>query len=321
VAERPIGATALRARVDRMLWLLRQSGQDRARLNRDLQALFLELVAPIRPFLKQADTIAVVPDGPLHAVPFAALIDPSTGRYLVQDFVVTTAPSLTTMVRTRHLASRAKIPTARALVIGNPAHRRTLEEAWLPQLPFSQQESETVAALYPGALLLSRDLATKRAVLDNLGHFDIVHYAGHAVVNDQVPSMSRLLLARDGASEDDGALFVSELSKVRLDDTQLVVLAACSTGFGMVTNGEGIASIARPFLEAGAATVVATLWDVQDQSAASLFQQFHRYVASGQHPTAALALAQRQLIEHQDPTSHAPSQWAWAVSIGAVEQD
>ena len=96
-----------------------------------------------------------------------------------------------------------------------------------------------------------------------------MHYAGHAIVNDQVPSLSRLLLARDGASDDDGALFVSELAKVRLDGTKLVVLAACSTASGMVTNGRGIASIARPFLEAGAATVVATLWDVQDQSAAS----------------------------------------------------
>jgi CHAT domain-containing protein len=321
LAERPIGATALRARIDRMLWLLRQSGSDGTRVRNDLRALFLELVEPVRPSLDQVDTIAVVPDGPLHALPFAALIDPRTGRYLVQDYVVMTAPSLSTLVRTSHSRSLGKGSSNRALVIGNPAHRRTPEEAWLPQLPFSQQESETVAAVYPGALLLSRDLATKRAVLDNLGHFDIVHYAGHAVVNDQVPSLSRLLLARDGASDDNGALFVSELAKVRLDDTKLVVLAACSTASGMVTNGEGIASIARPFLEAGAATVVATLWDVQDQSAASLFQQFHRYVASGQHPAVALALVQRQLIGHQDPTSRAPSQWAWAVSIGAVAQD
>jgi CHAT domain-containing protein len=322
LAERPIGAAALRARIDQMLWVLRHRGTDEARVRRDLQAMFLELVEPVRPFLQEADTIAIVPDGPLHALPFAALVDPGSGRYLVQDFVVTTAPSLSTLVRTtRNSRSRATGSNDRALVIGNPAHKRTPDEAWLPQLPFSQQEAETVAAVYPNALLLSRDLATKRALLDNLGRFDIVHYAGHAVVNDQVPALSRLLLASDGASGDDGTLFVSELAKVRLDDTSLVVLAACSTSSGIVTNGEGIASIARPFLEAGAATVVATLWDVQDQSAASLFQQFHRYVAGGQRPTAALALAQRQSIEHQDPTSRAPSQWAWAVSIGAVAQD
>jgi len=321
LAERPIGSTALRVRIDQMLWSIRRRGSDEGRVRRDLEAMFRELIEPVRPFLARADTLAIVPDGPLHALPFAALIDPQTGRYLVQDFVVTTAPSLSTLVRAQDRPARATRSGNRALVIGNPAHRRAPEEAWLPQLPFSQQESETVAAVYPDALLLSRDLATKRAVLDNLGRFDIVHYAGHAVVNDQIPMLSRLLLARDGISEDDGSLFVSELAKIRLDGTKLVVLAACSTASGMVTEGEGIASIARPFLEAGAATVVATLWDVQDQSAASLFQQFHRYVAGGLRPAVALSHAQRQLIEHRDPAARPPSQWAWAVSIGAVAQD
>lgn len=320
LAERPIGAAALGAKIDRLRWQLRQSGSNAARLRSDLEGLFEELIEPVLSFLGQTDTIAVLPDGPLHSVPFAALKNPKSGRYLVQDFVLMTAPSLSTLVRTPHLkADRAR--PLRALVIGNPAHPRTSDEAWLPQLPFSQVESEAVAATYQNALLLTGEKATKRAVVDNMSRFDVVHYAGHAVVNEQIPGLSRLLMALDGGSNDDGVLFVRDLATVRLDDTMLVVLAACSTGSGRITNGEGIGSIARPFLEAGASTVVATLWDVQDQSAAALFQQFHQHVARGQSPAAALALVQRQLIEDPASISSAPSQWAWAVSIGALTRN
>src|SRR5439155_22281537 len=113
-------------------------------------------------------------------------------------------------------------------------------------------------------------------------------------------SLSRLLMAQGATAEDDGALFVSEFARIRLEQTRLVVLAACSTAAGMITNGEGIMSIARPFLEAGASTVIATLWDIQDRSAAELFRQLHRHVAGGENPAVAMAQVPRQFIEQPD---------------------
>jgi CHAT domain-containing protein len=317
VVDRPVSVAALRGRVDRMRWLIRQSNSESSHLTVDLESLFVELIGPIWSELSDVRTLAIVADGPLHAVPFAALINPKTGRYLVQDFVVMSAPSLSALVRSRHETAESSSPALRALVIGNPAHRRAVDEAPLPQLPFSADESAVVAATYPQSLLLTRQDATKRAVLENLSRFDIVHFAGHAVVNEQTPSLSRLLMATTGAI-DDGTLFVSELADIRMDSVKLVVLAACSTLSGAVANGEGIASIARPFLESGAAMVVGTLWDVQDRAAAELFQRFHRLVAKGTPPALALVLVQRRLIEDATLNMRAPAQWAWAVSIGKL---
>ena len=105
-----------------------------------------------------------------------------------------------------------------------------------------------------------------------------------AIVNEQTPALSRLLVAPDtnldGDSDEQASVFVRELASIRLEQVSLVVLAACSTGSGVVQSGEGIASIARPFLEAGASNVIATLWDVPDRSAVEVFGQFHRNVAA-----------------------------------------
>jgi CHAT domain-containing protein len=318
LAERPIGAAALVAKIGRLRWLLRHSGGDVIGVRQQLEELYEQIVVPIISFVAEVDTIVVIPDGPLHSLPFAALVNPKTGRYLVQDFAVMTAPSLSTMVRFDASRQHQAPATLRALVFGNPAHQRTLDESFLPPLPYSQEEAVSVASMYREARLLTQTRATKREFLDNLGQYDVVHYAGHAMVNEQTPLMSRLVMAQDGSSENDGALFVRELAGVRLNRTRLVVLAACSTAAGMIGNGEGILSIARPFLEAGASHVIATLWDVPDRSAAELFQALHRHVAGGENPVLALARTQRQFIEHPDASWHAPSQWAWPVAIGSL---
>src|SRR5262249_24553729 len=129
----------------------------------------------------------------------------------------------------------------RAIVVGNPSRESVAGDASLPSLPFSEEEARRIAAIYPGSLLLMADRATKRAFLNELNAYEVVHYGGHAIVNDQAPALSRLLLAPD-LEAGDGSLFVRELSRVRLNRTWLVVLAACSTGTGMISNGEGVQS-------------------------------------------------------------------------------
>ena len=220
------------------------------------------------------------------------------------------------MVRTSLSAPATAASVLQALVIGNPTREQILEESWLPPLPFSETEANIVGAMYPQSLVLTGKKATKGAFLANLKRYSVVHYSGHAVVNEQDPSRSRLLMAHDATSDDDGSLLMTELAPVRLDKTRLVVLAACSTGAGQLSNGEGVLSIARPFLEAGAASVVATLWEIPDKSAARLFEEFHRRVARGEMPAVALTYVQRAFIEQSDAAWQSPSQWAWAVSIG-----
>ena len=320
LVERPIGAARLRSVISRVRWLLRESTGDDARLRVELGDLYHELIAPVLASVAGVRTLVMIPDGPLHALPFGALVNPATGRYLVQDFLVMTAPSLSTMVGSTHPVASWAPGKLRAIVLGNPYRAPSSNDSWLPSLPFSEEEAQKVASTYPASLLLTGAQATKQSLLNNISDYNIVHYAGHALVNDQAPALSSLLMAPDAAARDDGSLYVSEFSRVRMDKTQLVVLAACSTGTGPISNGEGVQSLARPFLEAGVSSVVATFWDIQDRSAAEFFVKFHRRVADGETPAAALSQVQRQFIESDDRTHRSPSQWAWAALIGTIRQ-
>src|SRR5262249_35433356 len=149
-----------------------------------------------------------------------------------------------------------------ALVVGNPltsdADRRAV-----PDLPGAAQEVQDVAGLYTRASTLVAAQATKSGFLDQFDRYDVVHFAGHAISNTDYPDRSRLLFAADA----DGAsvsLFGHELAGRRFHRTQVLVLAACRTSGGRVRRGEGVLSLARPFLAAGVPTVVASLWDVDD---------------------------------------------------------
>ena len=318
MTDQVLTSAVLRADIDRLRWLMRQQSSDTDRVRLQLEELFDRLVAPMTTSLQGVRRLVVVPDGPLHAVPFAALRNRATRHYLIEDYSVTVAASLSTMIRPGRAPLRRSARERQALVIGNPSRGHAVEDVLLPPLPFSEVEAQRVAALYGTHLLLTNSAATKRSFLENLPKYEIVHYAGHALVNEPEPSLSRLFLANDVTTGDDGTLSMSELANLKLDRTELVVLGACSTGTGGVTNGEGLLSIARPFLESGAATVVATLWDIADDTAEEFFLEFHRQIASGETPANALTLTQRSFITSTDGSRHAPGQWAWAISVGAL---
>jgi len=322
LVERSISASRLRFMVSRVSWLLRQPAADDGRLIAELSELHAEIIEPLMLGNGKLRRIVVVPDGPLHALPFAALVNSRTGRYLIQDYDVMTAPSLSMMVgpAINERPAPWTVGKLRAIVVGNPSRETGTDESWLPSLPFSEDEARRVAAVYQRSTLLVAAAATKSELLKHLEDYDILHYAGHALVNEQTPSLSRLLLSPDKQSQDDGSLFVSELSSVRLQRTKLVVLAACSTGTGLISNGEGVQSLARPFLEAGASWVIATFWDIQDKTAADLFLAVHRDIAAGDWPGSALSRVQRQFIESPEPSRRRPSQWAWAALIGSIRQ-
>jgi CHAT domain-containing protein len=112
------------------------------------------------------------------------------------------------------------------------------------------------------------------------------------VNNNLYPLLSRLVLYPD--EKNDVGLRVADLLRApRLSPSSLVVLAACSTGGVITRRGEGALGLAWGFLAAGAASVVATLWDVDDRAVSPLFIDFHRRVASGMRPSDALRAAQR----------------------------
>jgi CHAT domain-containing protein len=196
-------------------------------------------------------------------------------------------------------------------VVGNP--RFDSEEfPSLERLPESEVEARTVAGLYSDSELLTGEAATRTRFLESASRHSVVHFAGHAIANAEFPLLSRLVLApdRSAPTAGSGALFARELYSTRFPMTRLVVLAGCHTSSGVVVKGEGVMSLARPFLAAGVPAVVATLWDLEDRAGNEIFSVFHRRFREGDEPMEALRRAQLALISNSDPALQSPKAWA-----------
>ena len=139
----------------------------------------------------------------------------------------------------------------------------------------------------------------------------LIHYACHAVVNERFPLDSALAFTipdkpREG--QDNGLLQAWEIfEKVRID-ADLVTLSACESGLGREMGGEGLIGLTRAFQYAGARSVLASLWKVEDKSTAELMKRFYGYVKAGRPKDEALRLAQIDLIRSADFSQ--PRDWA-----------
>jgi CHAT domain-containing protein/Flp pilus assembly protein TadD len=279
------------------------------------------LIKPAEAALDREKQLCVVPDKALNYLPFAAFVSRPTGRYLTQDYVLTRAPSATLFViGSENARGKETAEPERLLSVGNPRFDRAAF-ATLADLPSSEREAEEVAACYNPSTAVTGDKALKSRVVGEMETADVIHLALHAVVNEQSPLHSRLLLAsvataENGSSGDD-ILQASEIYKLRLPRVRLVVLSACETGAGRYYGGEGLVNISSPFIAKGVPLVVASLWPVDSRATAELMISFHKNRKAGHLPTAeALSLAQREMLASSEGRYRHPYYWASFVTIG-----
>jgi CHAT domain-containing protein len=284
-----------------------------ARDTPSLSRLYDLLIRPVADRIPEGSELVIVPDGVLHAVPFAALIRRDDRRFLIEEHAIKITPSVTLLLaqspKTQHSA-----PTRTALVIGNPRLEGADAEV-APNLPEAETEAKQIATLYSGSTLLIGADATRQAFLSTAGQYEVIHFAGHAVANDAHPDLSRLLFAGDG--EASGSLFARDIAQQPFAATRLVVLGACRTSAGRIRRGEGVFSLARPFLAAGVPAVVASLWDVNDRASRRLLVAFHSQLRQSANPTEALRKAQLELMADADPLLQSPAAWAGFTLIGS----
>ena len=264
-----------------------------------------QLLIPASLKLDRAAHLVLVPDGALARVAFAAL-PLADGRRLVEASIPIVSPSLTTFCS---LTPGPRPMSASALLVGiDQADSST----GLSPLPNVTAEIDSLAKIYGRRSILRGPEATAQAILREIPKHTIVHFAGHAMVDELQPSKSRLFTA---ASE----IRPSDISALRLYPGTTVVLAACQTSIGRVYSGEGALSLARPFLASGAAGVLGSLWDVKDDEVRSAVERVHRQLSLG-HPLApALAVTQRSLIQARAPLS-AWSAYVVEGGVGATRQ-
>ncbi len=270
----------------------------------DSEALHRCLIAPMSAYLTESEIrhLIFVPDGPLGTIPLAALRDPATGKYLIERFSLSVAPSFSLMP-----AEPATDANTSALLAG-------ISESvdGFSALPAVKGELEALAGIYTPNLL-RMDAAFTRGVLKedlSTGTAGLVHIASHGEFKGNAGET--FLLAHDGKIHMDELEEMIRPRKFTGTPVELLCLSACRTAAGDDRAALGLAGAA---VKSGARSVAATLWYVNDQAASTLMAGFHRHWHRGGMPkAAALRRAQLDLLE-KDPLSH-PHLWAPFILIG-----
>jgi tetratricopeptide (TPR) repeat protein len=257
-----------------------------------LRDLFERLVAPLAATLAGFPDLIVVPHGPLHYLPFQALHD---GRaFLLERHAISYLPGASLL---RYIAPTRSTEHVR-LALGYSSGG---------QLPHAAAEARAVAAILGGQAYVEEQ-ATLERLRATIGACDVVHLATHGDFRPDNPLFSGLALA-------DGWLTALEMFDLRLN-ASLVTLSACQTGRSLVGGGDELLGLMRALLYAGAASLLLSLWTVEDRSTAELMGHVYRRLASGRSKRAALREAQLCLLnETSAPYAH-PYYWAPFFLVG-----
>ncbi len=262
------------------------------------------LLAPARAELADASRLVFVPEGPLHLLPFAVLLDPAAdyGRRLGEARPVSVVASSTVLAQLRSGRRPAREPVV--VAFGDPSYPPAdgpaVRPGLLVPLPSTRAEVERLGELYGerATVWVGADATEERAKAVGR-EVAILHLAAHGLVDERRPLSSALALsvpASPGEGRDNGLLEAWEVfEQVRLD-ADLAVLSACDTALGQEVAGEGIVGLTRAFQYAGARSVLASLWSVADASTALLMRRFHLGLQAGMSRDEALRAAQLAFI-------------------------
>jgi CHAT domain-containing protein len=299
------------------------------------QELFSVLLQPALIGQNAKTRLIVIPDGKLHLLPFDGLKD-SQGKYVLESHVVTYAPSATVLdlLRKRPHSGQMEmsflgvggvIYSDTALTAANRSpESNDHEEAdvfgpnavTFSNLPGSKQEVTSVAGIVPGPAKLLLDAAATEANFKSLplAEYSVIHLAVHGVGSPQFPDRAALVLGNSGASGEDGLLQAREIRDLSLR-ADLVTLSACDTGSGKLLGEEGIASLERAFLLAGAKSVIASLWTADDTFTIALMKRLYQHLVDGYDNGTALRQAKLDLLKEFGDEA-LPIYWAGFTLVG-----
>ena len=337
----PIPAATVRALVQNYVDLINQG--DTQGWQTVSGRLYIDLIAPVREHLPpEVDSLVIVPDDALHCLAFETLISGAGSanapqdehqkiRYLLEDFTMSYAPSVTVFARLAVVTGQRTTEHASVAVFADPAFAvgrardvsqwpaslgRSLYEdegLQISRLPFSRSEAGAIQQYAgPGSRVYTGEEASEgRIKTDNIGRFQVIHFATHGLISQRMPARSALVLAP--GKDEDGFLQIREICRLKLE-SDLVVLSACETARGKVLAQEGVRGLAQAFLYAGARSVVASLWDVDDERTSLFMESFYRNLAAKKSKVSALRAAKLELLSRSATAS--PRFWASFILIG-----
>lgn len=309
--------------------------------------LYRRIFRPLEKHLQRGDALVIVPDGRLHYLPFEALISKVEEKeydkrivfseyedvhYLVEKYPISYGPSASI------LDPELKRPRVEAdewgklLAFGNPDFGKAGEregrdnflsllirdsKGWVfNPLPKSEEEIDEITLTIKPSEKFLRQEAKEEYFKQRAGNFEMIHLATHGILEEKQPLYSRIVFAQDDDPTEDGFLQTYEIFNLPLN-ADLVVLSACETGLGELSQGEGLIGLTRAFMYAGAASVLVSLWSVEE-STSRLMRDFYRNLKEGMTKTEALRRAKIKLIHTRESgMSYAhPFLWAPFVLMG-----
>jgi len=270
------------------------------------RSLYDELIAPASMYLRDSRNVVIIGDGDLQIMPFAALVGPDR-RYLIEELPLAFSPSASVFVRN----ARPVTGGGNVLVVAQP------NPAGMEFLPNAELEAKEVAAVYGVEHVLVGADVSPEEFLVRSGRATLVHFSGHALLEEHEPSASSLVF-ESSSNRPPLLLRAGKVAAARLPSRPLVVVAGCSSGRGPLKQTEGVDSLAAAFLRAGAHGVVATLWDIDDQASSRLLLSFHRQLERGATATEALRDAQLAMLASKEPNDRRPETWAGFVVLGTL---
>lgn len=296
------------------------------------ESLFLPLKASLPASVKR---VIVVPDGELCALPFESLVSGASGsepRFLLEDLDISYSPSASILIRIMGVAPEPR-QGMDLLAVGSPvfetakpAPGRVAPTAGARDfymdgrfeifpLKYARDEIRSIAKLFSGPRKLvitgadAKEETIKRLPLKD---FRIIHFATHSLLDESVASRSALVLTLDSDPAEDGFFQAREIYETKLD-ADIVVLSACQTARGVVERGEGIMGLTRAFFCAGARSVLASLWNINDRSTREFMKRFYGYLVKGMSKEEALRRAKIRMM--RSDYSH-PYYWAAFILMG-----
>jgi CHAT domain-containing protein len=268
-------------------------------IRRLLNKLYDLLIAPVADLLPPAGGhLTIVPYGPLHTLPFHALYksNGNGSRFLVEDFLISYLPASSVLLPLKEAQAtgrNAKLPPLVFGYSGNGQLQRAVEEA------------KILEQLLGGRCYLEEEATIARLLQEAQGS-SLIHLATHGHSRLDAPNFSSILLH-------DGQLNALDAFSLDLQDCELVTLSGCETGLSLSGGGDEQLGLGRAFLAAGAASLVMSLWPVEDTATSILMQHFYQRLLEGDSRVEALCAAQRHLLAQSSDTQSAhahPYFWA-----------
>jgi CHAT domain-containing protein len=263
------------------------------------RSLYEKLITPALPVLESSkhDTLVILPDGPLHRIPFNSLKD-SRGRCLLERFAISYAPSRTVLNHCLIRSGHRRINRDSSIILMDGSSN----------LPGAAEELAHLSNLYfRNRLWKPGDF---HSIAEEIENYELIHFSGHARLYRGKPRL--LFYTPEGKTYLDS----SDIQHWNLKNSLLVALAGCNTGIGPILDGEAPWGLIPAFLKAGASCILVSLFPVDDIATTGLTLRFYETLTQGSL-SRAQSLRRAQLAQlNMAKSPQEPLSWCPFVLIG-----